>query len=105
MKEIIVDSVTRDLIGKEITMTGIAVDAKAGACIQLKNGIVYIKKWERWESELLGKQISVTGLLKEEKFIPKTNMDENGAITQGVEGDQLDFVLENIKLKKKENSN
>lgn len=95
MKDKIIDSISEDLIGKEITIIGLAVDAKAGACIQLKNDVVYIKEWDHWEPELLGKKLSVTGTPQKKKFIPDVKIDENGAISQGAEGEQL--VLENAR--------
>ncbi len=98
MKKKEYDSISEDMIGKEITLIGLAVDAKAGACVLLKDDVaIYVQEWEHWEPEILGKKVSVTGTLVEKKFIPDPIIDENGAISQGAEGSQL--VLENANWK------
>jgi hypothetical protein len=98
MKEKEYDSISEDLIGKKITLIGLAVDAKAGACVMLKNkNTVYVQEWEHWDSKFFGKKVSVTGTLVEKKFILDPIIDENGAISQGGYGSQL--VLENAKCK------
>lgn len=97
MKEIF-DTVSENMIGKEITLVGQAVDCKAAACLKLKNDIViYIPNLDFWNSEFLGKNVSVTGLLQRKKIIPDVRIDERGAISTGAEGDQL--ILENAKWK------
>lgn len=91
------DTISEDLIGKETTLVGQAVDCKAAACLKLKNGIVvYIPNLDFWdESRFLGKEVYVTGVLQRKKIIPDPFIDENGAISTGAEGDQL--ILENAK--------
>lgn len=97
------DIISENMIGKEITLVGQAVDCKTAACLKLKNDIVvYISNLDFWEeSEYLGKVVYVTGLLKWKKIIPDPMIDENGAISAGAEGDQL--VIENAKWKLKNN--
>ena len=64
--------------------------------------MVYIPNLDFWdESEYLGKEVYVTGILKYKKIIPDPFVDENGAISTGAEGDQL--ILENAKWKLKSN--
>lgn len=90
------DTISKNLIGKEITLVGQAVDCKAAACLKLKNDIVvYIPNLDFWNSEFLGKKVYVTGILQWKKIIPDPIIDENGAISTGAEGDQL--ILENAK--------
>ena len=90
------DTISEDLIGKEITLVGQAVDCKAAACLKLKKDIVvYIPNLDFWNSEFLGKNVYVTGILQWKKIIPDPIIGENGAISTGAEGDQ--FILKNAK--------
>ena len=91
------NTISENLIGKEITLVGQAVNCKAAACLKLKDAIVvYIPNLDFWdESEYLGKEVYVTGILKWKKIIPDPIIDENGAISTGAEGDQL--ILKNAK--------
>ncbi|MFX1258106.1 MAG: hypothetical protein ACFFAN_09615 [Promethearchaeota archaeon] len=78
------------LIGQQITLLGTAKDAKGGAVlITTDNDVIYIKGLEFWSSELLNKQVSVSGLLNKEKLIPDPATDKNGAISCGAFGEQL----------------
>jgi len=95
MTDEIFQTITADILNKEITMIGIAVNSKAGACIKLEEDIVFIQNKPYWEDKDLNKKAIVTGTLVEKKFIPDVHIDEDGAISQGAEGNQ--FVLENIK--------
>ncbi len=85
------------LIGQKVTLLGIAKDAKGGAVLITAEGnVIYIKELESWASELLDKEVSVTGLLNKEKFIPDPETDENGAISSGAFGSQ--FVLKKAEI-------
>ncbi|TFF97667.1 MAG: hypothetical protein EU540_08630 [Promethearchaeota archaeon] len=78
------------LIGQQVKIRGIAKDAKGGAVLITTDGnVIYIKEFESWPSELLDKQVSVSGILNKEKFIPDPVVDENGAISCGAFGEQL----------------
>ena len=78
------------LIGQKVTLLGTAKDAKGGAVLITEDdNVIYIKEFESWSSELLDTQVSVSGLLNKEKFIPDPLVDENGAISCGAFGDQL----------------
>ncbi len=84
------------LIGQKITIIGIAKDAKGGAVVLTPEKVaIYIKGLDSWSSELFDKRLEVTGVLKEEKFIPDPVVDEDGSISTGGYGDHL--VLENAK--------
>ncbi len=85
------------LIGQKITLKGIAKDAKGGAVILTSEKVpIYIKGLDSWPPELFDKQLEVTGVLNEEKFIPDPVIDEDGSISTGAYGDQL--VLENAEF-------
>ncbi len=87
------------LIGKKVTLHGTAKDAKGGAVIITPDEyVIYIKNLESWSPELEGKQISVRGVLKEEKIIPDPLINKNGGISCGATGDQL--VLEKAEYSK-----
>ncbi|MBS7268688.1 MAG: hypothetical protein KIH10_07645 [Candidatus Freyarchaeota archaeon] len=87
------DSISKDMMGRRVTLHGLVVNCKAGPCLKLKNDIVYIPELENNE-EIMGKTISATGTLLEKKIIPDPQIDESGAISTGAYGSQL--VLENI---------
>jgi len=91
----VITKITPELLNMEISMQGLAVVSKAGACIKLAEDIVFIKNKHDWEDEELNEIVVITGILVEKKFIPDPVVDEDGAISQGAEGTQ--FVLENIK--------
>lgn len=93
MVEKVFDSVSKDMIGRKVTLRGLVVNCKAGPCLKLKSDIVYIPELENNE-EIVGKTIFVTGTLMEKKIIPDPQIDESGAISTGAYGNQL--VLENI---------
>ena len=94
------DSFSEKLLGKEITLLGVAFDSKAGAVLKLKNDIiVYINDLVYWPAEFLRQKMRVTGILQQKKMIPDVTIDKNGAISQGAPGEQ--YLLENIKEIKK----
>lgn len=100
MKKKVYELLSENLIGKEITLLGIAYDAKAGAVLKLKNdAIVYIYNLDCWSSEFFGQKTSVTGILQLRKIIPDVEIDETGAISQGAPGEQ--YLIEEIKEIKK----
>ena len=89
------ERITDEIINKEISMKGIAVSSKAGACIKIKNNIVFIQGIFDWDDHIINNEVIVTGTLIEKKFIPDPIIDADGAISQGAEGTQ--FILENIR--------
>jgi hypothetical protein len=96
MRKKVYDSISEKLLNQEITLIGVAFDSKAGACIQVKNGlIVYIQDLSYWQDRFLKRKIAVTGTFRKKKFIPDVEIDETGAISQGAPGEQ--YLLENIK--------
>ena len=94
MTEEILEAVSRDLLGKEITVRGTVVNRKAGPCLQLGDGtILYVVELD---DELDGKEIVVTGTYNIKKLIPDP-ITKDGEIATGAYGSQE--VLENIKIK------
>lgn len=88
------------LIGQEVSLNGVARDAKGGAVLVIEETApVYIKGLASWTPELLGMEVLVRGLLKKEKFIPDPLIGENGGISSGAFGTQ--FVLVNTEWEKR----
>jgi hypothetical protein len=86
-------------IGKTVALHGIARDAKGGAVLVVSSGEpVYVEGLDNWSSELSGKEISATGVLRKKKYIPDPLIASNGAISQGAYGNQ--YVLEKTRWKK-----
>lgn len=88
------ESVSKETMGKKVTLQGLVVNCKAGPCLKVKNDIVYIPELEDRIQEIMGKNILVSGILLEKKIIPDPEIDETGAISTGAYGNQL--VLQNI---------
>ncbi|OLS12469.1 MAG: hypothetical protein RBG13Loki_3890 [Promethearchaeota archaeon CR_4] len=86
-------------IGKNVTLRGTAGNAKGGAVIQLPdNRVIYIEGLSGWDDEFSGKEVIVTGNLREKKLIPDPYISPDGGISQGAIGTQI--VLENASWKK-----
>ena len=88
-------SVSEELIGKEVTLCGIAAEAKAGEVIVVSGVPVYLPELDYWREDLLGKKVYATGTLFQKKLIPDVYITEDGGISQGASGEQ--YVLESIK--------
>ena len=85
------------LLGQNVVLKGTAKDAKGGAVlITSDNNVIYIKDFDFWPSDLIDKNISVSGFLKSDKIIPDPVTDKDGSISCGAYGDQL--VLEDAKV-------
>jgi hypothetical protein len=86
-------------VGQIVTLHGIARDAKGGAVLLLSNNNpVYIEGLSAWPGEFSGKQVSVTGVLREKKLIPDPYIAPDGGISQGAIGTQI--VLEKARWKR-----
>jgi len=87
------------LIGQDVTLLGLAKDAKGGAVIiTTDNNVIYIKGLQSWSPDMADSLVSVTGLLKREKIIPDPITEKDGAISTGAFGEQL--VIVNAKYSK-----
>ena len=86
----------KELLDKEVTLTGMAKDAKGGAVLLINEIPIYIKGLSSWSVEYFGKVIQVKGILRDGKIIPDPYIDENGGISQGAIGRQ--YVLENYEI-------
>jgi hypothetical protein len=80
------------------TIEGKAEDAKACAVVVLDSGdVVYIAGVDSWPSEILGRRVKVTGVLKRKKLIMDPVTGADGGISQGAWGKQT--VLEGASWK------
>ena len=94
--KLLTDNDIDKMIDQNVTFVGTAKNAKAGAVlITTDNSAIYIKGLDYWEPELLDQQLTVSGVLKKEKFIPDPVIDKSGGISTGAHGKQL--VLENAE--------
>jgi hypothetical protein len=80
-------------VGRYVTLTGTARDAKGGAVLLTKNQEpVYIDDLASWPEKLHGKRVKVSGQLQYRQHLPEAGVDKNGAISQGARGKQ--YVLD-----------
>ncbi len=101
MTDEIFRSINENIMNKEVTLRGIAMDAKGGAVLILFEGeVIYLQNMDCWDDDMLNKGVLVKGLLVEKKLIPDPVVDKDGAISSGAYGTQ--YVLENAKIIQKE---
>ena len=85
-----------DLIDLNADFTGRAENAKGGAVVVLQNQeVIYIRNLSFWDEEVVGKQVSIKGIVRLEKYIPDPKVAEDGAISQGAIGSQ--YVLDDAQ--------
>ena len=90
------EKITEELFGTEHSFQGKAVDSKAGACIQLKDGnVIFIQNISSWEDDYYHKEVIVVGKLFDKKIIPDVYVAEDGGISQGAPGTQL--IIEDVQ--------
>lgn len=80
------------LIGQRVTLHGTAFDAHSGAVLMLDDGMtVYVAELPAWDEELVGRAMTLTGLLGREQLGPEPTVAESGAHSHGRTG--RPFVL------------
>lgn len=85
-----------DLIDQNAHFAGRAENAKGGAVVVLRNQeVIYIRNLHFWDEEVVGKQVSIKGIVRLEKYIPDPEVAEDGAISQGAIGSQ--YVLDDAQ--------
>lgn len=83
-------------VGRHVTLTGTARDAKGGAVLLAGSGEpVYIDDLDAWPEALHGKQVTATGHLRRRQHLPQAKVDEHSAVSQGAQGKQ--YVLEGAR--------
>ncbi|MEM2900165.1 MAG: hypothetical protein QXT63_05185 [Thermoplasmata archaeon] len=81
---------------KKQRIKGIARDAKNGAVLLAEDNVIYIGGLDFWPSEVEGKVVTVSGILRKRKMIPDP-INEKGEICTGAWGEQ--DILEDAKWK------
>ena len=82
-----------DLIDQNVSLLGRAENAKGGAVTILPNQeVIYLRNLASWDDVVVGKQVSIKGIVRLEKYIPDPEVSEDGAISQGAIGSQ--YVLD-----------
>jgi hypothetical protein len=80
-------------VGQNITIEGVAHDAKLGAVILLSDRTpVYIKGLDSWDDALFKKRLQVTGRLRRRKLAPDPEVNAAGEVSHGAFGD--DYILD-----------
>lgn len=69
------------------TLRGLAQNAKAGAVVGTDAGPVYVVGLESWPDALAGRQVEVTGVVRQRKHIPDP-VGSGGTVAQGAWGAQ-----------------
>jgi hypothetical protein len=81
---------------QEITVIGTARNGKGNALIMTKDGVVYyMDGLDFWNAAVVGKEISVTGILAVETLSEEDLKNEDGEWKQGVLGDRK--IIRNVK--------
>lgn len=73
---------------EEITISGIAENAKWGAIIISDSTMYYMDGLDAWEDKVIGNRVEVTGELKIEKFTAEDLQNEKGEWSQGILGEK-----------------
>jgi len=81
------------MVDQKVSLSGTAMDSKAGAVLVADDDtIVYLEDVDYWDASFAGKPVGVTGTLRRKQAIPPAAVADDGAISQGMDGDQ--WVLE-----------
>jgi hypothetical protein len=81
--------------GKQVTITGIARNAKLGAVVFSDGQTIYLKDKSSWESGILNETVRVSGILQ--KFETPRATQNNGEWSAGVTEGESAYRLENFK--------
>ncbi|MEH1896858.1 MAG: hypothetical protein V7K94_16475 [Nostoc sp.] len=85
-------------INQLITIHGRAENASLGAIVLTQDETpVYMDGIQEWHSDLVGKMIIVTGILRRKSLAPKTLVSPNGEVSHGIDGES--YVLDNSTWK------
>ena len=76
-----------EMLDHEVTLHGIAMDAQAGAVLQLDDGTpVYVGDVAAWDDEFVGQELTVTGVLVRQQLAPEPRRNERGGHSHGMLG-------------------
>jgi len=81
------------LVDQEVTINGCARDAFLGAVVLMADRTpIYVDGLAEWQDDIEGEDIQATGILRRRSLAPDPVVDEDGAVSHGVEG--RNYVLE-----------
>ncbi|MGY5881112.1 MAG: hypothetical protein RTV31_12730 [Candidatus Thorarchaeota archaeon] len=84
------------MIDQKVSLLGRAENAKGGAVVIISSQeVIYLRNLPSWDDEVVGKQVTVKGIVRLEKYIPDPDVSEDGAISQGAIGSQ--YVLDDAQ--------
>jgi len=86
------DSMLKGKINQQVTLEGLALDAASGAVLFALGSPeepIYVEGLDFWDSNLVNKEVQVTGKLVKKKYIPDPT---NSPASQGAAGEQ--YVIE-----------
>ena len=81
---------------EEVTLRGLAANAKGGAVLVVDGAPIYLERMDEWPPGMAGTEVTVAGRLVQKKVIPDPVVGPDGAISQGAEGTQQ--VLEQVRI-------
>jgi hypothetical protein len=84
----VVDRSLSALRGKRARLVGTAKNAKGGAVLMVKDSPLYIAGLQEWPKDQLNQRVALSGVVKEETYLPQAFKNAKGEVSQGAEGQQ-----------------
>jgi len=92
-------SIQKSMETKQITIKGIALNAKMGAIIQTKKGeVFYLEGIYEWPDEVLEKTVTATGYISSQYYDPKDLVTDDGLHKTGMSGEKLNLQKPTWKI-------
>jgi len=83
---------------QQVTISGMAGDAKAGAVVTTdRNEVIYLRDLRSWPEEFLDKRVMVEGVLRRGRVYPEVKV-QGGITSQGIKGEQWYLEVESYRL-------
>jgi hypothetical protein len=80
--------------GRPEVISGTARNARAGAVLLADDGRhLYVEGLDSWDADLLGKRLTLTGVVRRGGHYPAGGVDEDGLLVQGMVGTPLVLQL------------
>lgn len=88
------DSIDETNIDRQVTVRGLAQNAKLGAVVLTEEDIpIYIDRLAEWDSSIYEKPVVAIGVLRRRSLAPEPAVGSNGEISAGISRES--YVLEN----------
>jgi len=83
---------------QQVTISGMAGDAKAGAVVTTdRDEVIYLRDLRSWPEEFLDKRVMVEGVLRRGRVYPEVKV-QGGITSQGIKGEQWYLEVESYRL-------